>query len=148
MTSAEFQLLVERHVADLWSEPGSDVAGTKEFLASFGIDPVDATTIAAEHTRGGELASLSDVAGFMSGLILGLWLARELEAATLTVERDHYREAAHGYGRVLQALAARAGGVLELDRAELLNDATMVVVEADGDEVRVTLEEAPGARER
>lgn len=142
----ELERMLNQHVSDYWSTPGRDVNVTVELMKSFGIDSYDMVRLAGiacenpqlEHTHVGRTAI------FMQGFLLGLDLARQLESDSLRVEADHFREAAVRYGRVLQALVGRNGGPLELEQEDMLNDSTLVVVEQDGDTIRVVLEELPG----
>lgn len=149
ITPAELGQLVEQHIEELWREPAAEVNASVELLASFGLRLVDVAVIAANHVNkpvpAGVKPLTEKTSNFISGLLFGLWLARELETASLAIEADHFRETAINYGRVLQALVARNGGPIELEQADMLNDTTMVVVETDGDLIRVVLEELPGA---
>lgn len=149
MSPTELDQLVEQHVEELWRMPAAEANASAVLLASFGLKLVDVAIVAARHVSKplppGVKPLTERTSNFMSGLLLGLWLARELESGSLAVEADHFREAAIKYGRVLQALVAKNGGPIELDQADMLNDTTIVVVEVEDDTIRVVLEELPGA---
>lgn len=144
--------------AEQFSEVAAAQVDTGVFLSENGIpDHLYAAYMSALVDQF-KVQSLTQPLGLCLAVMVGMafkqgWGLREaidMDPDALKVERDHYFETLQSYGRVLQALVNRADGELELELGEIdLEQSAMIVVEVDGEIVRVVLQEVvvPGGSE-